>query len=204
DVLHIIDLHKKKVPRNELLAAILRASPPPPPTVELLLETKGELRAQPYDALLESLAVDQSDNPELKALLLTGAVVQVAKKPDGNLAFHVHSTEAREALRKHRVNLCGGTYRFKVDEALDCRFFFDAVNFTVGEDIPGLVQHLLDVGFAVVSCVTKVSDRETGTSSPMIRVYTDDFKTPAIATINGQPMDQILYAGKSFMANCKG
>ncbi|GAB9476506.1 hypothetical protein Gpo141_00013570, partial [Globisporangium polare] len=26
----------------------------------------------------------------------------------------------------------------------------------------------------------------------------------AIATINGQPMDQILYAGKSFMANCKG
>lgn len=59
------------------------------PTPELVLETKGELRATPYNTILESLLRDQDDSPDLHAMVQAGAMVQIVKHSDGNLSFHV-------------------------------------------------------------------------------------------------------------------
>lgn len=172
--------------------------PPPPPTTELVLETKGELRATPYNAILESLL---RDNPDFHAIVQTGDIVPIVKRSDGNLSLHVAATTTVEALRQHRVTLCGNTYAFRTRAAIGQRFFLDVINFTVLDDVEALTQHLLSAGFKVMSCTPKICGRRENTSTPMLRVYTVDFATLECAMVNGQPMDQILLDGKTYTVN---
>ena len=105
-----------------------------PPTTDLVLETKGELRSTPYNAILESLLRDQEDNPDLHAIVQSGDIVQIVKRSDGNLSFHVAVTTDVEALRQHRVTLHGSTYAFRSRAGINQRFFLDVINFTVLND----------------------------------------------------------------------
>ena len=70
---------------------------------------EGELRSTPYNTILESLLRDQEDNPDLHAIVQSGNIVQIVKRSDGNLSFHVAVTTNVEALRQHgRVTLPHG------------------------------------------------------------------------------------------------
>ena len=66
--------------------------PPPPPLTELVLETNRVLQATPYNAILESLLRDQDHSPDLHAIVLSGDIVQIFKRSDGNLSFNVAVT----------------------------------------------------------------------------------------------------------------
>ena len=134
----------------------------------------------------------------------SGDSVQIVKRSDGNLSFHVAVTTDVEALRQHRVTLHGNTYAFRSRAAIDRRFFLDVINFTVLDDVEALTQQLLIAGFKVMSCTPKICGRREKTSTPMLRVYTVDFATPECAMVNGQPMDQILLDGKTYTVNCRG
>ena len=113
---------------------------PPPPTTELVLETKGELRATPYNAALESFLRDQDDNPDLHAIVQAGDIVQIVKRSDDNLSFHVAVTTDVEALRQYRVTLSSNTHAFHSRAAIDQRFSLDVINFTVLNDVEALTQ----------------------------------------------------------------
>lgn len=202
-VLKILELHETNAPREDIRDAILRACPLPPPTVDLVLETKYDLRAVPYNTILESLATDQVDNKELHDLLMKD-VTEIVKRNDGALVLKVTSAASREALSKHRVKLCGSEYAFKTDEVLDQRFFFDVVNFSYDDGIPALIDQLLETGFKLTSCAKKINLASSNLSTPMLRVFTADLTIPDVALVNGSPMDQIAFNGKAFMVNCKG
>ena len=202
-MLKILALHAASAPLDEIRAAILTACPSPP-TTELVLETRGELRSTPYNTILEFLLREQEDNPDLHAIVQSGDIVQIVKRSDGNLSFHVAVTTDVEALRQHRVTLHGNTYAFRSHAAIDQRFFLDVINFTVLDDVEALTQQLLIAGFKVMSCTPKICGRREKTSTPMLRVYTVDFATPECALVNGQPMDQILLNGKTYTVKCRG
>lgn len=55
-----------------------------------------------------------------------------------------------------------------------------------------------------MSCTSKICGRRGKTSTPMLRVCTVDFTTPACAMVKGQPMGQILLDGKTYTVNYRG
>ncbi|GAB9472264.1 hypothetical protein Gpo141_00009445 [Globisporangium polare] len=171
--------------------------------MDLMLETKYDLRTTPYNTILESLATDQVDNRELHDLLMKD-VTEIVKRIDGTLVLKVTSAALRTALSKHRVKLCGNEYAFKAEEVLDHRFFFDVINFSYDDGIPALIDELLKAGFTVTTCAKKVNLASSNLSTPMLRVFTADMAIPDVALFNGSPMDQIAFGGKTFMVNCKG
>ena len=99
---------------------------------------EGELRATPYNTILESRFRDQEDNPDLHAIVQSVDIVQIVKRSDGNLSFHVAVTTDVEAIRQHRVTLSGNTHAFRSRAAIDQRVFLDVINFTVLDDVEAL------------------------------------------------------------------
>ena len=75
----------------------------------MVLETKGKLRVTPYIAILKALLRNKEDNPALHVIAQSSDIVQIVKRSDGNLSFHVALTIDVEALRQHvRVPLPRG------------------------------------------------------------------------------------------------
>lgn len=49
------------------------------------------------------------------------------------------------------MTLCGNTYEFRSRTAIDQRFFFGVIKFTVLDDVWALMQQLITAGFEVMS-----------------------------------------------------
>lgn len=98
-------------------------------------------RATPYNTILEPHLRDQDDdNPNLHAIVYTGDIVQILKRSDGNLSFHVAVTTDVKALHQDQVTLCGNTYAFRSHAAINQGFFLDVINFSVLDNVGTLTQ----------------------------------------------------------------